>query len=130
MSFNDPIAELLTIIRNGLSAKHKYVDVRASKEKRAIVKILHEQGLILNYLIDDEKKRMRIFLKYSKNRSPLIKGLKRVSNPGLRKYVGWKDIPSIFNGFGMAIVSTSQGVMTDKEAKEKKVGGEFLCKVW
>jgi small subunit ribosomal protein S8 len=130
MSFNDPIAELLTIIRNGLSARHKYVDVIISKEKKAIVRILHEQGFLLNYLIDDERKKMRVFLKYSKNRSPIIKGLQRISNPGLRKYVGWRKIPSVFNGFGMAIVSTSHGVMTDREAKEKKVGGEFLCKVW
>jgi len=129
MSFNDPIAECLTTIRNGLSARHKYVDIIMSKEKKAIVKILHEEGFILNYLVDDSKKRMRIFLKY-KNRSPIIQGIKRVSNPGLRKYLGWRDLPSVFNGFGIAIISTSQGIMTDHEAREKKVGGEFLCKVW
>lgn len=130
MSFNDPIAEMLTRIRNAVLAKHRYVDLYISKVRIAIVKILKEQGFIADYLIDDEKRMMRIFFKYSKDRKSVIRGIRRISSPGLRRYVSYKDIPYVVSGLGIALVSTSLGILDDKTARVKKVGGEVLCYVW
>lgn len=129
MAFNDPIAEMLTNVRNASSAKHRYVDIHLSKLKLEMVKILKEKGFIDNFLVDTDKKKMRVFLRYSDRRG-VIKGLKRVSTSSLRKYRGYKAIPKVFNGFGMAIVSTSKGVMDDEKARSLKIGGEILCYVW
>ena len=101
MAFNDPIAELLTKIRNAKDAEHKYVDINLSKEKLSIIKILKDQGFIESYLVNEKQKKVRIFLKYSQGRKSIIQGLKRVSKPGLKKYVGYKDIPQILNGMGI-----------------------------
>ena len=130
MAFNDPIAELLTKIRNATRAKHRYVDINLSKMKVSIVKILKENGFIASFLVDDKKKMGRLFLKYNKKREPIIHGLKRVSTPGLRRYVEYKKIPYVQNGFGISILSTSQGVVDDTKAREQKIGGELLCYVW
>jgi small subunit ribosomal protein S8 len=129
MAFSDPIAELLTRIRNSKGAKQRFLDINLSREKLNIVKILKEKGFIRNYLVNEEKRIMRIFLKYSKRRS-VITGLKRVSRPGLRKYVGCDEIPIIFGGIGMVILSTSKGIVDGKKARDMKVGGELLCYIW
>lgn len=130
MAFNDPVAEMLTNIRNALAAKHRFVDINLSKMKLEMVKILKEKGFIAHFLVDDNKKKMRIFLKYSATRQPLIKGLRRISTSGLRKYRGYKQVPKILNGFGTAILSTSRGIVDDEKARTMKVGGEVLCYVW
>ena len=129
MSFNDPIAELLTKIRNALMAKHRYVDISLSIMKKNLLEILKDEGFITNYLVDTEKKQMRVFLKYSQ-RQPVIRGLKRVSSPGLRKYANHKTLPKVLNGIGIAVLSTSLGLLTDQVAREKGVGGEVLCYIW
>ena len=129
----DPIADYLTRIRNALMARHKVVEIPASKEKKAITKILKDQGYILGYkFIDDNKQGIiKIALKYSQpGNVPVIKHLERVSKPGLRKYVGVKEMPRVLNGLGIAIVSTSKGIMTDKQARKENVGGEVLCYVY
>lgn len=131
MTFNDPIAELLTKIRNATKAEHRYVDVALSKAKLAIVKILKDEGFIENFIVGEEKKHsIRIFLKYTKNRKPVIQALKRVSSPGLRVYAAKEKLPKIKNGLGIAIVSTSKGIMADSAARKIGVGGELLCYVW
>jgi small subunit ribosomal protein S8 len=130
MAFNDPIAELLTRIRNAIMARHRYVDINISKMRVSLVEILREQGFIDNYLTSEEKKKIRIFLKYTKNKQPVIKGLKRVSSPGLRRYIGCSDIPRVLGGIGIAILSTSLGVIEGESARHKKVGGELLCYIW
>ncbi len=129
MAFSDPIAELLTRIRNSKEAKQRFLDINLSREKLNIVKILKKMGFIRNYLVNEKKRIMRIFLKYSKRRS-VITGLKRVSRPGLRKYVGYDEIPVIFGGIGMVILSTSKGIIDGKKARDMKVGGELLCYIW
>ena len=129
MAFSDPIAELLTRIRNSKKAKQRFLDINLSREKLNIVKILKEKGFIRNYLVNEKKLIMRIFLKYSKRRS-VITGLKRVSRPGLRKYVGYDEIPVILGGIGMVILSTSKGIIDGKKARDMKVGGELLCYIW
>ncbi|MCF7806443.1 MAG: 30S ribosomal protein S8 [Simkaniaceae bacterium] len=130
MSLSDPIADLLTRIRNAALAKHRYVDIYLSKLKRSVVEVLKEAGFVENFLIDEEKGRMRIFLKYTKSKECLISGLKRYSKPGVRKYVGYKDIPNVMEGLGLSILSTSKGVMSGTKAKHEKVGGELLCCIW
>lgn len=133
MAINDPIADLLTRIRNGAKAKHRYVDVNWSKMTQSIADILKNQGFIESYLqkLDSSSRgTMRIFLKYSENRRPAIQGIKRISRPGLRQYIGHDEIPYFFGGFGLAILSTSQGVMAGKEAGKRQIGGELLCMVW
>jgi len=130
MAFNDPIAELLTKIRNATTAKHRYLDIDLSKMRVNIVKILKEKGFVENFLVDEKKKKGRIFFKYNSNRRSIIHGLKRVSTPGLRRYVEYKKIPFIQNGFGIVILSTSKGVIDDTKAREQKIGGELLCYVW
>lgn len=129
----DPIADYLTRLRNAIQAKHRVVEVPASNLKKDITKILFDKGYILNFkFIEDGKQGIiKIALKYdSANKTNAIKSLQRVSTPGLRKYAGYKDMPRVINGLGIAIISTSKGVMTDKEASELKIGGEVLCYVY
>lgn len=129
----DPIADYLTRLRNAIKANHRVVEVPASNLKKEITKILFEKGYILNYKFVDDTVQgsIKIALKYDPvNKVNAIKNLKRVSSPGLRKYVGYKDMPRVLNGLGIAVLSTSKGVMTDKEAKNLKIGGEVLCYVY
>lgn len=130
----DPIADYLTRLRNAIRAGHRVVEIPASKMKKEITKILFDQGYILNYKFeegDTPQGTIKIALKYdSVDRENAIKNLKRVSRPGLRQYTGYKDMPRVLNGLGIAILSTSKGVMTNKEAKELKIGGEVLCYVY
>jgi len=129
----DPIADYLTRVRNAIMAGHRVVEIPASNLKREITKILMEKGYILNYKFVEEGPQgsIKIALKYDPvNKVNAIKKLIRVSSPGLRKYVGYKDLPRVLNGLGIAVVSTSKGVMTDKEARELKVGGEVMCYVY
>ena len=131
MHITDPIADMLTRIRNASAAKHESVDVPASKMKKAIADILLEEGYIRNYqLINDGGQGIiRISLKYVEG-AQAISGLRRVSKPGLRVYVGCEDLPQVIRGLGIAIISTSKGVMTDKKARQANVGGEVLAFVW
>lgn len=129
----DPIADYLTRIRNGVLAGHKVVEVPASNLKKEITKILHNKGYILSYkFVDDDKQGViKIALKYHpKSKIPAIKKIERTSKPGLRKYTGADELPRVLNGLGIAILSTSKGVITDKEARELNVGGEVLCYVY
>jgi small subunit ribosomal protein S8 len=130
----DPIADLLTRIRNAIMAKHKVVEAPASKVKKEVARILFEKGYILGYKeVEGEgtQKTLKIALKYNpKNKKPAIKSIERISRPGLRKYVGVEDMPRVLNGLGVAIISTSKGLMTDKEAKKENIGGEILCYVY
>jgi len=130
---SDPIADMLTRIRNANSARHDKVDIPSSKEKVAIAQILQREGYVKGYEIikDGVKQTMRITLKYGRNKSDkVIAGLKRISKPGLRVYAGCEDIPKVLNGLGLAIVSTNKGIVTDKEARKLGVGGEVLAFVW
>ena len=127
---NDPIADMLTRIRNASLRKHRYVDVRSSKLIESILSVMKEFGFIQDIVVNQETKEIRVFLRYHMNRHALIRGLKRVSSPGRRAYVGWEEIPVIQNGLGLAVVSTSKGVMSGQKAKEAKLGGEFMCTVW
>ncbi len=131
MIMTDPIADMLTRVRNALQARHETVSMPASKEKLAIAKILKEEGFITDYTVQgDVKKTIMITLKYGPNGEKVISGLKRISKPGLRAYAKVDAIPRVLNGLGIAIISTSEGVMTDKEARAKHVGGEVLAYVW
>ena len=132
MHITDPIADMLTRIRNANSAKHDTVDVPASNMKKAIAQILLEEGYIKNFqLIDDGTQGViRITLKYGAAKEKVISGLRRVSKPGLRVYAGAEELPRVLRGLGIAIVSTSKGVMTDKKARAAHVGGEVLAFVW
>ena len=132
MQITDPIADMLTRIRNANNAKHDTVDVPASNMKKAIAQILLEEGYIKNFqLIDDGTQGViRITLKYGAGKEKVISGLRRVSKPGLRVYAGADELPRVLRGLGIAIVSTSKGVMTDKKAREAHVGGEVLAFVW
>jgi small subunit ribosomal protein S8 len=126
----DPIADYLTRIRNGVMAKHRVVEVPASNVKKAMTKILFEKGYILNYKFEDDDKQgtIKIALKYHPvTKMPAMTRLERVSRPGLRKYVNSDKLPRVLNGLGIAIVSTSNGIMTDKEARRLNIGGEVLC---
>ena len=131
--YSDPIADFLTRIRNAVRANHRVVEIPASNLKKDMTKILFEQGYILSYKFDDSTVQgtIKIALKYNKEtKEPVIKKLQRISTPGLRKYSGANDLPRILNGLGIAIVSTSHGVMTGKQAKRDNVGGEVLCYVY
>lgn len=132
MQITDTIADMLTRIRNANSAKHPTVDVPASNMKKQIAQILVEEGYIKSFrVIDDDKQGViRITLKYTENKSQVITGLRRVSKPGLRIYSNSKDMPKVMKGLGIAIVSTSKGIMTDREARKNNVGGEVLAFVW
>ena len=130
---SDPIADFLTRIRNALKSQHRYVDVSWSKIKQNMAEILKNLGFIESYLVKQDNNHrgtMRIFLKYSDGRLPVIQGIKRISKPGLRKYVGHSDIPRFYGGMGVSILSTSQGLMAGHEASQRKLGGELLCQVW
>lgn len=128
----DPIADYLTRIRNAQQAGHRRVDIPASKLKRALTKILLDKGYIQNYMdIDDGKQGLiRVFLKYDQYGHSVIRNIQRVSKPGLRKYTPSTEVPRVLNGLGIAILTTSQGVMTDKEARRLNVGGEVICTVY
>ena len=129
----DPIADYLTRLRNAIQAKHRVVEVPASNLKKEITKILLDKGYILNYKFveDGPQGTIKIALKYDPvNKVNAIKNLTRASKPGLRKYAGYKDVPRVLNGLGIAVLSTSKGVMTDKEARDLKVGGEVLCYIY
>lgn len=132
MAVSDPIADMLTIIRNGCRAKHKKVEVPASRMKSEILRVLLEEKFISNYrYIEDNKQGMlRVYLRYTPDEESVISGLKRVSTPGLRRYSGSKKVPRVQGGLGVAIITTSQGVMTDKEARKRGIGGEVVCHVW
>ena len=132
MQITDPIADMLTRIRNANSAKHDSVDVPASNMKKAIAEILLAEGYIKNYQIIDDGTQgvIRITLKYNAGKEKVIQGLRRVSKPGLRVYAGADELPKVLKGLGIAIISTSKGVMTDKKAREAHVGGEVLAFVW
>jgi small subunit ribosomal protein S8 len=128
----DPIADMLTRIRNANIVYREVVDVPASRMKRALADILKQEGYIRDYeLIEDGKQGvLRIHLKYGANRERVISGLKRISRPGLRVYAGYDELPRVLGGLGIAIISTSRGVMTEKQAREQRIGGEVLCYVW
>ena len=129
MSQHDPIASMLTSLRNAAIARGRFVDLNLSKLKHEILKVLEKQGFIEHILVDDQKKKMRVFLKYD-GREPLMQGLKRISKPGLRKYIGIDSIPRIYGGLGIVVLSTSHGVLDGETAREKGIGGELLCYVW
>ncbi|HOW22124.1 MAG TPA: 30S ribosomal protein S8 [Sedimentibacter sp.] len=132
MVMTDPIADMLTRIRNANHAKHEFVDIPASKIKKEIANILLEEGYIKGFdVIDDGKQGIiRIELKYQQNKERVITGIKRISKPGLRVYVGKEDTPKVLGGLGIAILSTSKGILTDKKARKQGVGGEVICYVW
>lgn len=132
MQTTDTIADMLTRIRNANSAKHNMVDIPASKMKKAIAQILVDEGYVKSFQVIEDGKQgiIRMTLKYGENKSQIISGLRRVSKPGLRIYSSCEDMPKVMKGLGIAIVSTSKGVMTDREARKQNVGGEVLAFVW
>ena len=132
MQMSDVIADMLTRIRNANDAKHATVDIPASKMKKSIADILVEEGYVKSYTVIDDGKQgvIRVALKYTAGKQKVISGIKRVSKPGLRIYAGYEDMPKVMNGLGIAIVSTSKGIMTDKKARATKIGGEVLAFVW
>lgn len=132
MAMTDPIADYLTRIRNAAHARHSKVDIPASKIKREITKILHDYHYIKNYILIDDGRQgiIRIYLKYDENDNCVMSKLIRASKPGLRKYFGVKEIPSILNNLGIAILSTPKGIITNQEARKLGVGGEILCYIW
>ena len=132
MAISDPIADMLTRIRNGSKAKFNSVDIPGSTLKTEVAKILKNEGYVRNYkfLKDGKQGILRVYLKYGEGQSNVIYGLKRISKPSRRVYVRCKEIKPIYNGMGITILSTSKGIMTDKKARQEKVGGEILCHVW
>ena len=132
MNITDPIADMLTRIRNANNAKHESVEIPASNMKKQIAQILVDEGYIKSFNVIDDGKQdvIKVFLKYGPNKSKVLQGLKRISKPGLRMYVGKEEVPQVMRGLGVAIVSTSKGIMTDKAARKENVGGEVLAFVW
>jgi small subunit ribosomal protein S8 len=132
MAISDPIADMLTVIRNGCRAKLKRVEVPASRLKQDMLKVLLKEKFINNYkyIEDDKQGRLRIYLKYTDDERPVITDIQRVSTPGLRRYADSKHVPRVQGGLGIAVMTTSQGVMTGKEARQKGIGGEVICRVW
>jgi len=132
MSVSDPIADMLTKIRNASAAGHEKVDIMASRIKLEIVKILKTEGYIKNFkkIQTEGSNIIRIFLKYDEGNDPVLHGMNKLSKPGRRVYSGYKEIPRVVNGYGTLIVSTSSGIITGKKAVEKQVGGELICTVW
>ncbi len=132
MQITDTIADMLTRIRNASAAKHPSVDIPCSNMKKQIAQILVDEGYIKNFRVIEDNKQgvIRVTLKYTENKSQVITGLRRVSKPGLRIYSNCKDMPKVMKGLGIAIVSTSKGIMTDKKARQENVGGEILAFVW
>ena len=132
MVMTDPIADFLTRIRNANMAKHESLEVPASKIKRDIAEILKNEGFVrdVEYIDDDKQGIIRVFLKYGKGNERVISGIRRISKPGLRSYVKADAVPKVLNGLGIAILSTSEGVITDKEARAKKIGGDVIAYIW
>ncbi|HXH22706.1 MAG TPA: 30S ribosomal protein S8 [Dehalococcoidia bacterium] len=132
MSVSDPIADMLTRIRNGVHAKHDAVVMPSSKLKVAIAKVLRDEGFVKDFEVEQENGRpmLRVYLSYTGRKDPVLTGIKRVSKPGLRVYVQKREIPRVFGGLGVAILSTPEGVMTGQAARQRNVGGEILCYVW
>ena len=132
MQITDPIADMLTRIRNANDAKHATVDIPASNMKKAIAEILTTEGYVAGYEVIEDGKQgvIRVTLKYTGKKQKVLRGIRRVSKPGLRIYAGCEDMPRVMNGLGIAIVSTSKGIMTDKQARKEKVGGEVIAFVW
>lgn len=131
MIMTDPIADMLTRVRNALQQKHESVSMPASKEKQAIAKILKDEGFITDFAVEgDVKKTLTITLKYAEDGKRVISGLKRISKPGLRVYAKVDNLPRVLNGLGIAIISTSNGMMTDRDAKKNHLGGEVIAYVW
>ena len=132
MSMSDPLADMLTRIRNGVMAKFDSIDMPTSKTKVNIAKVLQDEGYVTGYQVNDSGPQgtLTINLKYAADQSPVISGIKRISKPGLRKYARAGEIPTVLNGLGIAILSSSKGVITDKTARASNVGGEILCEVW
>jgi small subunit ribosomal protein S8 len=132
MPVTDPLADMITRIRNANMAKHTKVDMPASKMKISLAKILKEEGYVKNYKLIKDRNfgLLRIYLKYDASNESIITGLKRLSKPGRRVYVNTREIPPVLNGMGIAVLSTSKGIMSDREAKKQNVGGELLCSVW
>ena len=132
MTMSDPIADMLTRIRNAVSARHDYVNVPASKLKVAIAKVLQDEGFVGEFEAFEEGPRrfIRINLAYAEGHEPLLSGLKRVSRPGLRVYVQKREIPRVYNGLGIAILSTPKGIMSGQQAWRQEIGGEVLCYIW
>ena len=128
----DPIADMLTRIRNALVVKHSYVEVPASQVKKAIADLLVEEGFVASAEYEGEgvEKKIKIVLKYAENGQKVISGIKRISKPGLRVYCGANELPTVLNGLGIAVISTSKGIMTDKQARAKNLGGEVIAYVW
>ena len=132
MQMSDVIADMLTRIRNANDAKHATVDIPASNMKKSIADILVEEGYVKSYQVIEDGKQgvIRVALKYTAGKQKVIRGIRRVSKPGLRIYAGYEDMPKVMNGLGIAIVSTSKGIVSDKEARKLGVGGEVICYVW
>ena len=132
MNMTDPIADMLTRIRNAVTAKHEYVNIPASKMKLSIADVLRNEGFIRGYDVteDGSRKFMRVQLNYTGKKDPVLSGIQRVSKPGLRVYVQKREIPRVYGGLGIAILSTPRGVMSDNEARAAKIGGEVLCRVF
>ena len=131
MSWSDPIADMLTRIRNGQAAGHEIVEMPSSNLKAAVAKVLKDEGYVEDYEVEGDAKRvLRVALKYNAEGKPVIRGLRRESSPGLRRFCGWKDIPRVLGGLGVAVISTSGGVMSGLEARRRKLGGEIVCTVW
>ena len=132
MTMTDPIADLLTRIRNAIIARHDLVDVPSSRIKVAIVRILKDEGFIKNFKVSKDNKQglIRVFLKYADQNAPVINGLERISRPGRRVYQRAADLEPVLSGLGVAILSTSSGLMTDREARRQNLGGEMLCHIW
>jgi len=132
MVMSDPIADMLTRIRNANVVRHETVEIPASKLKKAIAEILKKEGFIRDaeYIEDNKQGIIRLFLKYGPNNERVITGLKRISKPGLRVYAKSQEVPKVLGGLGIAILSTSKGIMTDKEARQSKSGGEVICYIW
>jgi len=132
MSVTDPIADMLTAIRNAVRAGHKRVDIPASSLKRSLLDVLQREKYIGNYRVlnDGRQGLLRVYLKYDNDENSVISGIERVSKPGRRVYVGMDEIPRVQGGLGTSVLSTPKGVMTDKEARQAKLGGELLCRIW
>ena len=132
MAVTDPIADLLNRIKNGQSARFDKVDIPASRMKASIARILKEEGYIRNFKLikDDKQGVLRVHIKYTDTREAAIAGIKRISKPGCRRYVGHEEIPRVLNGLGITILSTSKGILTDRQARKEGVGGELLCAIW
>ncbi len=132
MSMTDPIADMLTRIRNAGHAKFEKVDIPASRLKIGLARILKEEGYIKNYKVikDNRQGILRVYLRYDERQTPIIQGLKRISKPGRRVYAGIEDLPRVRAGLGVAVISTSKGVVTDRQARKLMVGGEVMCEIW